>query len=140
MKTHRFMIVMLIAIGFTAFSCAGPRELRLTSSPDIPAAQGIATISATDDANTKIDLTVEHLASPERVAPGTTVYIVWVLGNDTGAQPQSLGALRVNDDLKGSISAMTPLRAFDLYITAEPSQASTVPTGKTLLSTTVAMK
>ena len=140
MKAHRFMIAMLIATGMAAFSCAGPKQLRLTTSPDIPAAQGTATISTTDNANTKIDLAVEHLASPERVAPGTTVYIVWVRGNESGAQPQSLGALRVDENLKGSISAVTPLRAFDLYITAEPSQMSTVPTGKTLLSTTVAMK
>ena len=140
MKTHRFMIVTLIAVGMAAFSCAGSRELNLTASPDIPGAQGMATISSTDDANTKIDLTVEHLASPERVAPGTTVYIVWVRGNESGALPQSLGALRVDDHLKGRISGMTALRAFDLYITAEPSQMSTAPTGKTLLSTTVAMK
>jgi hypothetical protein len=140
MKAHRFMIVMLIAIGMAALSCASSKELRLTTSPDIPGAQGTATISATDDANTKIDLTVEHLASPERVAPDATVYIVWVRGNEPDAQPQSLGALRVDDHLKGRISTMTPLREFELYITAEPSQASTVPTGKTLLSTTVAMK
>lgn len=140
MKTHRVLIVMLIATGMAAFSCAGPRELRLTTSPDIPAAQGTAMIGTTDNGNTKIDLTVEHLASPERVAPGTTVYIVWVRANEPGAQPQSLGALTVDANLKGSISAVTPLRAFDLYITAEPSQMSTAPTGKTLLSTTVAMK
>lgn len=140
MKTHRFTIAMLIATGIAAFSCAGSRDFRLTTSPDIPAAQGTATIVTTDNANTKIDLTVEHMASPERVAPGSTVYIVWVRGNESGAQPQSLGALRVDDNLKGSISALTPLRAFDLYVTAEPSQMATVPTGKTLLSTTVAMK
>jgi len=140
MRTHRFMIVALIAVGIAAFSCAGSRVLNLTASPDIPGAQGTATISATDDANTKIDLTVEHLASPERVAPGTTVYIVWVRGNESGALPQSLGALRVDDHLKGRISGMTALRDFELYITAEPSQMSTAPTGKTVLSTTVAMK
>ena len=140
MRTHRFMFMTLIAVGIAAFSCAGSRELRLTASPDIPGAQGTATVSATDDSNTKVVVTVEHLASPERVAPGATVYMVWVRGNESGALPQSLGALRVDDHLKGSISAMTALREFELYITAEPSQTSTEPTGKTVLSTTVAMK
>ena len=140
MKNHCFTLAMLIATGIAAFSCAGSRDLRLTTSPDIPAAEGTARIGTTDNGNTKIDLTVVHLASPERVAPGTTVYIVWIRGNESGAQPQNLGALRVDDKLKGSLSTVTPLRAFDLYVTAEPSQSSTMPTGKTLLSTTVAMK
>jgi hypothetical protein len=140
MNIHRFMIGMLNLTCLAALSCAGATQLRLTTSPDIPAAQGIAKVSTTDNGNTKIELVVEHLASPERVTSGTTVYIVWVRGNEEGAQPQSLGALRVGDNLKGSISTVTPLRSFDLYITAEPSQMSTVPTGKTLMNTTVAMK
>ncbi|HYM79811.1 MAG TPA: hypothetical protein VEY91_00195 [Candidatus Limnocylindria bacterium] len=140
MNTHRFVTVLVIMTGLTALSCAGPSQLRLTSSPDIPAAQSTVKVSTTDNGNTKIDLVVEHLASPERVSPGATVYIVWVRGNAADAQPQNLGALKVDNNLKGNLSAMTPLRAFDLYITAEPSQAGTVPTGKTLLNTTVAMK
>lgn len=140
MKIHRFMIAMLIVTVLAALSCAGPRRLRLTSSPDIPAAQSTVKVSTTDNGNTKIDLVVEHLASPERVNPGATVYVVWARGNEAGAQPVNLGALKVDDDLKGGISAVTPLRSFELYITAEPSQMNTTPTGKTLLYTTVAMK
>lgn len=140
MNIHRLMIAMLIMTGLVAVSCAGARPLRLTSSPDIPAAQSTDKISTTDNGNTKIDLVVEHLAAPGRVNPHATVYVVWASGNEAGAQPQNLGALKVDDNLEGSISAVTPLRSFDLYITAEPSQMSTTPTGKTLLYTTVAMK
>jgi hypothetical protein len=139
MNIHRFMIAVLIVTGLAASSCSGPKQLRLTTSSDIPAAQGTVTVSATDNGNTKIDLVVEHLASPQRVNPDATVYVVWARGNESGAQPQNLGALKVDDNLKGSISAVTPLRSFELYITAEPSQMGT-PTGKSLLYTTVAMK
>jgi hypothetical protein len=140
MNTQRFMIAMMIVTGIAALSCAGPRQLRLTSSPDIPAAQSTAKVSTTDNGNTKIDLVVEHLALPERVNPGATVYVVWARGDEAGAQPQNLGALKVDDKLNGNISAMTPLNTFELFITAEPSQVSTTPTGKKLLWTTVAMK
>ena len=140
MNTHRFLITGLILTGLTAWSCAGPSQLRLTSSPDIPGAQSTAKVSTTDNGNTQIDLIVEHLASPERVDPGATTYIVWVRGNEAEAQSQNLGALKVDENEKGSISATTPLRSFNLYITAEASQLSTTPTGKTLLYTTVAMK
>jgi hypothetical protein len=140
MNTHRFMIMMLTVAGLAAWACAGPNELRLTSSPDIPGAQSTAKISTNDNGNTKIDLVVEHLASPERVDPGATTYVVWVRGNEAEAEPQNLGQLKIGDDEKGSISATTTLRSFDLYITAEPTQLSTAPKGKTLLYTTVAMK
>jgi hypothetical protein len=140
MNERRFMISMLIVTGLAAVSCAGPSQIRLTSSPDIPGAQSTAKVSTTDNGNTQIDLIVEHLASPERVDPGATIYVVWVRGNTAEAQSQNLGALKVDDNEKGSISATTPLRSFDLYITAEASQLSTAPKGKTLLYTTVAMK
>ena len=140
MRTRRFMIAVMILTGLAAFSCAGPRQIQLTSSPDIPAAQSTVKLSTTDNGNTKIDIVVEHLASPERVSPDATVYVVWARGNEADAQPQNLGALKVDDNLKGNISAMTPLRSFELYITAEPSQMSTTPAGKPLLYTTVQMK
>lgn len=138
MNRHLVAASVVLLIGVSA--CAGPRQLRLTGSPDIPAAQGVAKVSTTDNGNTKVDLVVEHLAPPERVNPGATVYVVWVRGSEAGAQQQSLGALKVDGNLKGSITAVTPMRSFDLYITAEPSQLSTTPTGKTLLHTSIAMK
>ena len=134
------MIATLIVTGLATWSCAGSNQLRLTSSPDIPGAQSTAKVSTTGNGNTQIDLIVEHLASPERVDPGATIYVVWVRGNEAEAQSHNLGALKVDDNEKGRISATTPLRSFDLYITAEASQLSTVPTGKTLLYTAVAMK
>jgi len=140
MNIHRLIIVTLTVAGLAAWARAGPNQLRLKSSPDIPGAQSTAKVSMTGNGNTQIDLIVEHLASLERVDPGATVYVVWVRGNEAEAQSQNLGALKVDENEKGSISATTPLRSFNLYITAEASQLSAAPTGKTLLYTTVAMK
>ena len=140
MRIDRIMVLGLLVAALASTSCAGARQLQMTSSPDIPAAQSSVKVGTTDNGNTSIDLEVEHMASPERIDPGATVYIVWVRGTEADAVPQSLGALKVDDHLKGALSSVTPLRSFELYVTAEPSQASTMPTGKTLLRTSVAMK
>ena len=140
MKIPRALVAFTWTLALAAVSCAGSSKLQMTASPDIPAAQSKVKISSTENGNTQIELKVEHLAPPARVDPAATVYVVWARGNDDGAQPVNLGALRVDDDLNGSITAVTPLRAFDLYVTAESSQAVTTPTGKTLLSTTVTMR
>ena len=139
---HRSFTSAIILLGALSMSClfGGSKDLHLTGSPDVPGAQGTAKVSTTDDGNTKIDLVVKHLAPPEDANTGATVYVVWVQGNDVGAAPQNLGALKVDSKLNGSMTAVTNLRSFDLYVTAETSQANTAPTGRSLLRTNVLME
>ncbi|MEO7966849.1 MAG: hypothetical protein ABIT38_23365, partial [Gemmatimonadaceae bacterium] len=99
-----------------------------------------AKVSSTDNGNTKIELAVQHLALPDRVNPGATVYVVWVRATQSNALAQNIGALRVDSDLNGNLSAVTPLHAFELFITAEATQSGSEPYGKRLLYTTVTMK
>jgi hypothetical protein len=131
---------LIVVLALVLAGCAGSRELRLSGNPDVPAAQGVAKVSTTDNGNTKIDLVVKHLAPPQRVDPQAAVYMVWIRNSEANSQVQSLGALRVDDELEGTLTAVTPLRSFDLFVTAEPSQTSVTPTGKTLLDTSVLMK
>ena len=137
---HRLIAVATVGLlALSNFSCFGPRTIQLTASPEIPAAQSSAKVSSTDNGNTKIDFSVKHLAPPGRVSPGATVYIVWVRGNQSDARAQNLGALRVDSDLSGALSAVTPLRAFELFVTPEPSQSVTEPSGRRVLYTSVSM-
>ena len=129
----------VLAIGFSmAAGCAsgGPKPVRMTTSRDIPAAQGTVVASRTDNDNTKLEVEVRHLAPPERVSPGATTYVVWVraAGQDT---PQNLGALRVDEDLRGTLKTVTPLRSFDVFITAEPSPTTMEPTDDELLTANI---
>lgn len=112
----------------------------MTASPEVPAADGRAKVSTTDNGNTKIELVVKHLASPENVDAGATVYVVWARDSENYAEPRNLGALKVDSNRSGNISVATNLRSFDLFVTAEPSQSTTRPTGRTLLKTNVVMK
>lgn len=143
---HRVLATAALAgvLSMLLSSCSmfsgGTRELRLTGNPDVPAAEGTVKVSTTDNGNTKIDLVVKHLAPPEQVNSGATAYVVWVQNTLRSEYAQNLGALKVDSDLNGSITAVTSLRSFDLYVTAEPSPSSTSPTGKALLRTNVLME
>jgi len=140
---NRVLVTAAVA-GFLSVSCSmlgggGTRELRLTGNPDVPAAEGRAKVSTTDNGNTQIELVVEHLAPPEQVSSDATVYVVWVQNTQPYEHAQNLGALKVDGNLNGSIKTVTSLRSFDLFVTAEPSPSSTSPTGDALLRTNVVM-
>lgn len=137
---NRYRTVSTIALLSAIAACSGAMNLRLTASPEIPAAQSTAKITSTDNGNTKIDLKVEHLAAPGRVNSTASVYVVWVRADHPDARPQNIGALRVDGDLNGEFIGVTPLKSFDLFVTAESSQAASQPTGNRLLYTSVSRK
>jgi outer membrane PBP1 activator LpoA protein len=136
----------VILAGILSFSCSSmmgngdSRELQLTGSPSLSSAQGTAKVSTTDDGNTQIDLEVKHLAPPEKVNTGATAFVVWVKDNNSETNPHNLGALRVDENLNGRMKAVTSLRSFDLYVTAEPNATTDQPSGEQLLRTNVEMK
>lgn len=117
-------------------SCASVPPVRMVGSMDNPAAQGTVTATSTDNNNTAVVVDVHHLASPERVQPGATTYVVWA--RDTGRDTyQNLGALRVDGELHGRLRTVTPLRSFDVLVTAEASPTVTTPASKSVLSATI---
>ena len=140
MKSSRLAIAILIVTGLAAASCAGPKETALISNSTIPAAESSVKVGTGDNGNTTFELTVKHLALPQRVDPRATVYVVWLRGRDTAVRAQNMGALKVDDNLNGSYSGVTPLRDFELFVTAEASVTGTSPTGVALLHTNVSAK
>ncbi|MEP7348141.1 MAG: hypothetical protein ABI877_22940 [Gemmatimonadaceae bacterium] len=140
MKQPRLLTAAAIVAAAATLSCSHAQNVRLNVNPDLPAAVSTAKISATDNGNTRIELKVEHLALPGRVAPGTTIYIVWVRGDEAFARPQNIGALKVDSDLNGELTGMTPLRVFELFVTPESSQDVADPTGKRVLFTNVSRR
>jgi hypothetical protein len=67
------------------------------------------------------------LAAPERLTPAKNSYVVWIRSND--GQTQNAGVLRVNNNLEGSFTTTTPIKAFDVVITAEDSPSVSQPSG-----------
>lgn len=142
MKTKQWLAIaaftLMTSTASTLVGCgaSGPRTVVMRTSHDVPGAEGNIKASSTDNDNTLIEVDVRHLASPEKVATGATTYVVWVRAAGAGI-PQNLGALQVDGDLRGTLKSVTPLRSFDVFITAEASPTTMAPINKQLLTASI---
>ena len=134
MRTSRIMLVTVALALAPAGAFAGifTHATVMNVSPDIPAAQGKVKFSKTDDGNIAIALSVKYLADPQKLQPPAAIYTVWVR-KDKDAAAQNIGALKVEKDRKGDLKSVTPLRAFQLFVTAEANGQVQEPTGVQLL-------
>lgn len=127
------LVIGLLAAG--AACSSSPPRVQMVSSADVPAARGSIKATRTDNGNTRLEIEVRYLAHPHRVDDGASTYVVWA--RQLGRDPQNLGALRVREDLTGSLSVVTPHQFFDVFITAERSASVQAPTGNRLLSASI---
>ncbi len=102
----------------------------------MPAAEGSVMVAKADNDNTALEVRVRHLASPEKIAPEATTYVVWARASGADVV-QNLGALKVDKDLQGTLKTVTPLRTFDVFITAESSPTVQSPSSDGLLIASV---
>jgi hypothetical protein len=130
---------LALSLGLVACGSSAPpaRSFPFEPSSVTPAAMGEVATTIEPNGNTKLTVNVQHLAPPDRVTPGATVYVVWVAPPEEGATATNLGALRVDADLRGKLEAVTPLRGFDLKITAEETPTVDEPHGTPVLSVRV---
>ena len=137
MKTHfksaalGALLALLVAGSMTTANAARP--FPLGSSPEIPAARGEVRLQTTRNGNVQIKLRVENPAPAGRIIPGAEVFVLWARGLAAGSEAQNLGALKVDGNLNGRITAITPMPTFDLFITCEQSQTAIVPARLQLL-------
>lgn len=118
----------------SAAACRTPPQ-PLHASSMVPA--GMGDVAATEGANgnTKLVVRVEHLAPPSRLYPEASVYVVWI--QPMNGEMQNVGALTVDNDLKGRLETVTPHRLFKLLVTPEPSNSGAMPTHEAVFSADV---
>jgi hypothetical protein len=127
----------LVAAAFCAAACSHMNAQAVKLKPETEGAASIAkgevrTIDSSND-NKRVWVKIEHLAPPEKVADGATTYVVWAQP-EGGATPQNIGALKVDDELEGSLMTVVPYDNFRLFITPEPSAQVTEPSGEEILA------
>jgi hypothetical protein len=105
---------------------------RFSTAPEIPAAEGTVEARQTDNGNNHVKINLKHMAPAMKVDPEAATYVAWVA--PIGGKPVNIGALRVDDNLKASLDATTPLQSFDVYITAEASPTVQEPKGKRFMT------
>ncbi|HXB22028.1 MAG TPA: hypothetical protein VNV88_11635 [Candidatus Solibacter sp.] len=128
-------IALFVIFSFLLTVAAWGREDRLINTGATPAAMGKVITSNDRNGNTEMEVQVKHMAAPQSLTPAKTTYLVWV--QPRGKGPELLGALRVNEDLEGSLKATTPYKDFDLFITAEDSLKPETPGNMVILKGTV---
>lgn len=89
--------------------------------------------------NSRLAVTVRHLAPPDRLTPGAVGYVVWVTPLDAGS-PQNVGALKLDSNLTGALNTTTALHQFKLTITAEITPTTQSPTTDAVITSTIVEK
>ena len=127
---------LLLLLGGAAACGAASREL--VTSAAVPAAVGKVNARLGDNQNTTLEVEVKHLAPPGRVAPGAKIYVVWVRPSGEGAI-QNVGALRLNEELEGKLTTVTPFREFTLWVTPETSPLVQAPTNDPVMQAQISV-
>ena len=143
MKSEGMKLVSVLGLGM-AFSgglaaCAGGQMTQMVSNPRVPAAEGQVVATKIENGNTRLTLTVKHLAHAASVQGGATIYVVWLQPNEQ-APAQNIGALDVDKNLNGTLTTTTTQTEFLLSVTAEPFPNAAAPAGAEVFRTTVRAK
>ena len=131
-------IALFLLFSFLLAVTAWGREDRLVNTGAAPAAEGKVTTDNDRNGNTHVDVQVKHMATPQSLTPAKQTYLVWV--QPRGKDPELLGALRVNEDLEGSLKATTPYKDFEIFVTAEENMRPESPSSMVILKGSVARK
>lgn len=121
MKTFTICI-----LGFMLLSaCATTNKFPVSTIT--PAASITVKQQVDKNKNTKISLTAENLASPERVAADKKVYVVWIVTASNGTK--NLGQLKNENAKRATLKTLTPFSPLEIYVTAEKEGNITFPSG-----------
>jgi len=111
------------------------KTYHMTSTNIVPSAAAQVNVDKEENGNIKVDVKVSHLAKPGRLTPPANNYVVWL--QQEGSQPQSQGELKVGDNLEGELKTTTPLKNFNVFITAEADSQTKTPSDQVVLRATV---
>ncbi len=136
MPQRKFTLILLFSLALAA--TVWGREDRLVNTGAAPAAEGKVNTENDRNGNTRVEVNVKHMATPQSLTPAHQAYLVWV--QPRGKEAELLGALRVNEELEGSLKATTPHKAFDIFVTAEDSMKPETPSSMVILKGTVERK
>lgn len=131
----RHWIKWCLGIAFLVSGCSTTKK-NFETAPELLTASGTIKVSTRDEHNRSVTVAVKHLAKPERVQPGASIYVLWVQPFQLSGSPaQNIGAFTVDNEFSGDLEATTTHQKFDAFVTAEPSREATSPSGRRMLWT-----
>ena len=111
------------------------KKYPMTAASIVPGARAEVAISKDDNGNTRLKMSVQHLANLENLTPRASAYVVWLRERDGNAQNQ--GQLKMDKNLKATFETVTPLKSFDVFVTAEQDARAKGPSGPEVLKATI---
>jgi len=128
-KTTVFLGALLVMM---VTSCATTGKFPV--SEVIPAADIDLKINQDKSENYKISVKARHIASPDRLTPPASYYVVWV---DTYDGYKNVGQLRSKNAKKAELQTLSPFQFNEILITAETNGDASYPEGVVISRTTV---
>jgi len=129
LNTICLTITLLCAVAFAA------RKYPMAAASVVPGARAEVEISKDKNGNTKLNMTVQHLANLENLTPRASAYVVWL--RERGGNAENQGQLKMDKNLKATFETVTPFKNFEVFVTAEQDARGTGPEGQEVLKATV---
>ena len=111
------------------------KKYPMTAASIVPGARAEVAISKDKNGNTKLKMTVQHLANLENLTPRASAYVVWL--QERGGNSENQGQLKMDKNLKATFETVTPLKSFDVFVTAEQDFRAKGPSGPEVLKATI---
>lgn len=124
-----FTVALLCTAAYAA------KKYPMTAASIVPGARAEVAVGKDKNGNTTLKMTVRHLANPDRLTPPAGAYVIWL--REPGGNVDNRGQLKMDKNLKASFEAVTPLKSFDLLVTAEQDVTAKSPSGPEVLKATI---
>ncbi len=132
-KLYRLCLPLALCVALCTSAYA--KKFPMTADSIVPGARGDVEVGKDKNGNTKLKMSVQHLARPDKLTPPKAIYIVWL--QERNGNPESQGQLKVDKNLKASFETVTPSRNFDLFVTAEQDATGKAPSGAEVLRASI---
>ena len=111
------------------------KKYPMTAASIVPGARAEVAINKDKNGNTRLKMTVQHLANLANLTPPAAAYVIWF--QERGGNSANRGELKVDKNLKATFITVTPLKSFDVFVTAEQDPRTTGPSGPEVLRATI---
>jgi hypothetical protein len=123
---------MLAVVSTVAYAA---KKYPMTAASIVPGARAEVAISKDKNGNTRLKMTVQHLANLENLTPRESAYVVWL--QERSGNPENQGQLKMDKSLKATFETVTPFKSFDVFVTAEQDFRAKGPSGPEVLRATI---
>ncbi|MGC4087959.1 MAG: hypothetical protein QM756_08690 [Polyangiaceae bacterium] len=131
----------ILPVALLLAACGGPLKYQLASTPKAPGGDAVLICDVQDgQSQTQIEMTIEHLAPPGRVAEGATTFVAWFRKNSDTVWAR-IGGVQFDESARsGSLKGSVAEVAFDFEVTAEKAEAPASPSSDVVFSQRVEKK